>query len=681
MSGGRKWLIGFIIGLTLALPAFMFARGRNNPSAIVPLDFNTSRAHQALTVTVMVSSDMMPNAALSSLAEETPELTPVSSIGPSKIQTVPAMGEGSEDQDDVLLLYDSAHKRNFDINFRLLARYYGVGCRGLDLKDTPLTEGLLKDAHGEYFKLIGVSAQTLEVPSLISPGELDLIKQSIKKGGANLLVAELIGKEDGESYPNLQSLTDNMVHGAEVPKDSHADWFVSNQMPELTKEFTGQAISCTLSFQPDYAITLKKPLSPVRTPMAAETAPAVISVITSTDDSDASYPIFVHCKSGAGSILVSAGDPYLNLNHDLMRDFYEPCTFSRLVSLMFAFRFALGDEVWHSSHAYANLTIDDPPLRDHYLGLRYAELLAQMKEHNFHTTIAFEPINYDRSDPLIARLFLTNPDHLSIVQHGNNNDEYEFYKYEVSPADPYPARPLAEQKADIIEGLARMEEHRRLTGIPYGKIMIFPYSISPAKTLVWLKVNNFNATINSGNIPLGSEPGDYFDFDMYQAIMNYGNFPSIGRRGVPPGGLSEGGFQWLLFDLFIGKPALLYSHVDEVFRHGMDGFNQTAEAINRLPIAVEWHSLDYIVKRLYLEKRNDDGSIDVKWYGNHLIVTNASDQGKVYHLQKEETLNVPIVSLTVNGHETPFRVEDDVLLLDLYIPAMNSAEVVITYGS
>jgi len=643
------------------------------------------------------------------------EPTPLLPADISTAQTVRVANEKGKDLDDVLLLYDSSRERNFDINFCQLASYYGLGCKRLDLRNTPLTDHLFRDARGDYFRLIGISAQTLEAPLLISPDELYLITQSVKVGGANLLVAELVGEEGHEVYPNLASLTDNAVLGAKAPKDSHADWFISNQMPDLTREFTGQVISCT-ERQPDSAIILEKPLSYVvragdtlhtiakQYGIAAETLQkanaiqdprrlqigqelviprekeALTAVITSFDDAGAIYPILVHHRTGVGSILVSAGDSYRNLADNSMRVLYQPCTFSQLVPLMFAFRFALGDEVWHSKYAYANLTIDDPSLRDDYPGLRYAELLAQMKKHNFHTTIAFMPKNYDQSDPLVSHLFLTNPDYFSIVQHGNNHDGYEFYKYEVSQADPYPASPLGEQKVDIIEGLARMEEHKRLTGIPYGKIMIFPRGISPAPTLVWLKANNFNATINVDTIPLDSEPGESFDFDMYQAVMNYGDFPAIGRRPVLSGGLSGLDFQALLFNLFIGKPILLFSHVNEVFGRGLDGFNQTADAINQLPTAVGWHSLDYIVKHLYLEKRNDDGSIDVKWYGNHAIITNTSDQEKIYYLQKEETLNVPIASLAVNGQEFAFRVENNTLLLDLDVPAGASAEVVITYG-
>ena len=47
---------------------------------------------------------------------------------------------------------------------------------------------------------------------------------------------------------------------------------------------------------------------------------------------------------------------------------------------------------------------------------------------------------------------------------------------------------------------------------------------------------------------------------------------------------------------------------------------------------------------------------------------------------KEETLNVPIKQLTVNGHDFPYRIEENLLKLDLVAPKDGSPiEIVIRY--
>jgi len=69
--------------------------------------------------------------------------------------------------------------------------------------------------------------------------------------------------------------------------------------------------------------------------------------------------------------------------------------------------------------ALRDLTVDDAWLREPYGYLQYSDLLQEMRRHNFHTTIAFIPWNYDRSEPDVISLFRANSDRLSICIHGN----------------------------------------------------------------------------------------------------------------------------------------------------------------------------------------------------------------------------------------------------------------------
>ena len=112
-----------------------------------------------------------------------------------------------------------------------------------------------------------------------------------------------------------------------------------------------------------------------------------------------------------------------------MVELYNTQHFSEIVSIMMFLRYSCADECWHREIDYANLTIDDPFLVEPYGNLEFKGLLTSMETHNFDTTIAYIPWNYDRSNPKVAKLFLDHPDRYSIVIHGNNHDHYEFYKY------------------------------------------------------------------------------------------------------------------------------------------------------------------------------------------------------------------------------------------------------------
>ncbi|HJZ05143.1 MAG TPA: hypothetical protein VJ327_04760 [Patescibacteria group bacterium] len=137
------------------------------------------------------------------------------------------------------------------------------------------------------------------------------------------------------------------------------------------------------------------------------------------------------------------------------------------------------------------------------------------------------------------------------------------------------------------------------------------------------------------------------------------------------------------FDLFLGKPALFYTHAykDEMLAGGITAFNPVAYRLNALTGNIEWQGLGNILKRLYPQKTNDDGSLEVRMYTNDLILINESGEPRSYHVSKEETLNVPIVNLTLNDHSFAYHVQDRMLTLDVLLPAHSSVEINIEYGN
>ena len=58
--------------------------------------------------------------------------------------------------------------------------------------------------------------------------------------------------------------------------------------------------------------------------------------------------------------------------------------FAEIAPVMIFTKYGAGGRGWHAPHHYANLTIDDPWLREPYGHLVYKELLQEMEKHNFH---------------------------------------------------------------------------------------------------------------------------------------------------------------------------------------------------------------------------------------------------------------------------------------------------------
>jgi hypothetical protein len=565
------------------------------------------------------------------------------------------------DLSDALLLYTSDNRHISEWGFQKVTDFYGLKRAEVDLKRTPLTDALLRDQAGAYYPTVFIDAKTLD--SVLGRPGIDLLKRATRSGSVNLLVSAL----QSNNSPALRQLTNNELLGSTKLLDSHQDYLISNDFPQITRELTGLKLAHD-SPQLDYGLTI------------APNATHVNILTQATDDAATQYPIFARYQNGSGSVfaLSSAVDQTLKFNRlewhyraSRERGEFSQQHFSQLVPTMMFVRFSGGDETWHRDQDYANFTLDDPALQSSKFD--YQGILQQAIAHDFHFTVAMPPKYYDTSDPTVTELFLAYPNRLSVVQHGNNHDGYEFFKYAAEPGDEYPPRPLDLQEENIVEGRTRMEAHLRRTGIAYAPVMIFPYNIAPLETLMLLKQYNYQATINSLDVPLGVKRANQWDSYMYPAELAYNSFAVIGRSGP--------GADPYPFELFIDHPVLIYGHKDMFDKNGIEALNPISDAINGLSGEVEWQSIDQIAKHLYLQKNNDDGSTDVMFFGNNVIITNDTDEQRVFHLRRKEDGHIPIHSVIAADTPVDYAVVSDSLQISLPVPAQTSREIRIVYGT
>ena len=339
--------------------------------------------------------------------------------------------------------------------------------------------------------------------------------------------------------------------------------------------------------------------------------------------------------------------------------------FSVLAPLMMFLRYAAGEHAWHSNAHFANLTIDDALLREPYGHVRYGELLAEMQRHNFHTTIAFIPWNFDRSEAEVVSLFRAHRDRFSICVHGDNHDHQEF------PALSQKALNL--QAANVRQALARMEKFQKLTGIPYDPVMVFPHSIGPEKTLGLLKQSNYAATANSRDIPLDAAAPSDPTFPLRPVTLAFANFPSLRRYSaeidIPT---SE-----LAVDAFLGNPLLFYVH-QGYFTGGSGQFDYTADRVNRLVPGTQWRGLGYIAEHLYFERAREDGNYDIKAFTSTLDLENVHPKDAIFFVEKEEDFQIPL-RLSVDGQAHPYTRDGNRIRFELPVRAGMSRRVEIRY--
>jgi len=380
----------------------------------------------------------------------------------------------------------------------------------------------------------------------------------------------------------------------------------------------------------------------------------------------AAYPVFAHARATDTDLFFAAEVHW----HDVpvtSDPYRQQSVFASLAPSMFFLHYAAGDHVWQSPGAYANFTIDDLWLREPYGHVNYEALLREENLHNFHTTVAFIPWNFDRIQTAVAPLFRDHLDRFSICVHGNNHVHQEF--------GPLESHPLSGQSENMRQGLARMDKFTAMTGIPYDAVMVFPHSVAPSATFSELKRNHYLATANSLNVPSDAAAPKGAEFALRAATLHFGNFPSLRRYSsetdVPQAQLA--------IDAFLGNPMLFYAH-ESFFATGNDAFNKTADRIHELQPGTQWQSLGYIVRHLYLERLRDDGNYDLRTFSSKAQITNNHGRDTTFVIEKEEDFSLPL-NVLVDGKPYPYERKGSRLQLKLFVRQGSTREVSIDYSN
>lgn len=440
-----------------------------------------------------------------------------------------------------------------------------------------------------------------------------------------------------------------------------SSWQITQGNRRVTRELTG------------VSGTIRKGASPTAIVLDADSQSSELTPLMSVQSTDGVWhSIYAELRNAERSIFFAAVSRSSRESIDASRS-GDDSGFIDLAPILTFLRFAGGQHCWHWDSDYANLTLDDPWLVEPYGCLSYRGLLAEMQKARFHTTIAFVPWNCDRSDEGVVAVFRDHPEFYSICVHGNNHDHWEFYKYSTTSADPWPPKPLAVQEANIRQGLARMEEFSRLTGLDFDRVMVFPQHVAPMETFGVLKRYNFLATANATNVPLDLEPPADPTSRLRAFTARYANFASVVRH--PLAGRSQA---QIALDLFLDNPVLFFEH-HTLFRGGIGAFNRTAEMVNSLQPAVQWAGLGTIARHLYLERDRPDGNRDVRMFCRSIDLVNDQEHEETCFVQKEETSDVPIRRVLVNGGAHPYAASQGRLRLSVAVQPHQPCRIEIQY--
>jgi hypothetical protein len=127
----------------------------------------------------------------------------------------------------------------------------------------------------------------------------------------------------------------------------------------------------------------------------------------------------------------------------------------------------------------------------------------------------------------------------------------------------------------------------------------------------------FEAAANATPHPV-DKPGDFLLLrDMLEgALTKFSNFPVFLRR-------SHHSVPIAAFDLFLGRPAIFFTHHEDFQDHG-EQIAALAERVNALPGAVQWRTLGEVCARATWQRLDHDGHLHVRGYTDRFLFQNRS---------------------------------------------------------
>jgi hypothetical protein len=318
--------------------------------------------------------------------------------------------------------------------------------------------------------------------------------------------------------------------------------------------------------------------------------------------------IRVLMSNDVGAVLLRAGEADVLLSLVPLPDYVAPLKrefraerFAAVLPLMLFARSALGKAAWQLPKPRASFLVDDPNLRfARYGRMDLREVAAAAGELGFHLGIAMIPLDYRKTSRFVGALVTRHREHVSLVMHGVDHLRCEF------EAD-VPARAAA---STLATGIARMDEHRRLTGLDFARVMTFPHGACNATWLAAMRDVGFDAVLVSRALPfLPEERMDDPLYELHPAEMSFRGLPIVNRFKA------EEPLEQLLFQSWLGKPLVVYFH-HAFFAGGLERLVETAAFIDRR-IAPQWASVASIVESNYQLREGRLGT-DVRVFSNRV---------------------------------------------------------------
>jgi hypothetical protein len=397
--------------------------------------------------------------------------------------------------------------------------------------------------------------------------------------------------------------------------------FVNNSAATKVVQIQGREILCSVSAQstavcgPLSGLEVLVPVRETQLAMTSASSDAHMDPLISTQEGC----IFAAVDFQGTRCYLAPCPTVIDITRPVEKGYFDVTDyFFSAVPLVMYLRHTFAGVMLSPAENGACLIVDDPVLRPQYGFVDFRRIAALGAEHNFTCNFAFIPWNWKRSRSSVVELFKLHADCLSLSIHGCDHTASEF---------------SAESTHSINEQAKlanfRMKKHRRDTGLAHEPLMIFPHGAFSTTTPMVLKHNEFIAAVNTEVSPTDQPSKTEIGDTWRMAILKYGDFAIYTRRYMFHGLCN------LAFDVLLGKPCLIVAHHAD-FRNDGRELMDFIDRLNSLHVLLTWRSLGDVIRRAYQQRLLNDGTQQIRMFGNEIIVHNASPVSRHTVVQKVE---------------------------------------------
>lgn len=423
---------------------------------------------------------------------------------------------------------------------------------------------------------------------------------------------------------SLREVTRGVIRGMKtvvVDPDGEPAFHLSSSYRAITKQLTGISFSAG-KVESVPAFEVDETSGRASTVMKVMNSPLLVYIGESSD--------------GGSAICAVAGGAVPPLDEQLSPDNGIERYYDRIIPYLIILRYLFPGQCWSGVQSTARLIIDDPLLTVRYGFLNYGSLFSSMLHYDYGTSIAFIPWNHRRTLVKRAKWFLSKMDKYSICVHGCDHTNREFGSLDED---------VLWRKARL--SLSRMEQHHGRTGLPFERVMVFPQGRFSTVAVRALRTTGYVAAVNSSGFPVdyGTIPLTIADF-LRLAVTRYDGFPIFLRRS-PQKVIHSA------FDLFLGRPALLVEHHQD-FREGYGSLEEFVAALHDCDGQLKWPTLSSQLTESCMVRELSAGLCAVQFYTRCFVLKNPKSTDMRFVVEKHEPDPARVVSILVDGKETPF---------------------------